>query len=459
MGREIPGVSVTNYASIFTKPIFKNQSGEWYRDVNYEDSLDLIRENFLSAQKSFVAIGYYLKHIKKNELYKDGGYQNIWECAQKEFGLSDTTASNYMKMNDAYSVNGDTPILDDNYALFNKSQLQEMLALPEEKREEIKPEQTVSEIRKIAKEEKRQKEPSAKEIRQFYDRNVKEMDVEPRSTLKDRLKTAYRNAGGGDSSFDWNGSARGVRINNGEEITWAQLVKLINQYIPQQIEEIKEDDEKECSEEQQLPGQMDFADYPGVMPKKEEEKEINVSDNCPPGIASCIRHEWGLTPEQQETGKKECEKCWHDWKKKEAVLKSAVQKNVEKDTDEYDVKVKCPEAVTGEVDGELEQDASVIVEDIEKKNQCSDYRIKKVPEQTVRLTDDMKLWLFDMAHGNLKENEIIIGFLKHYAIHGLSTEHVVQEIAFHTPYGTEGAAMAKEKLETAIVSFVEKNVN
>ena len=77
-------------------------------------------------------------------------------------------------------------------------------------------------------------------------------------------------------------------------------------------------------------------------------------------------------------------------------------------------------------------------------------------DQTERATSDMKLWLFDLAHGNLKEKEIITGFLKHYAIHGLSTGHVIQEIAFHTPYGTEGAAMAKEALEAAIVNFVEE---
>ena len=40
-------------------------------------------------------------------------------------------------------------------------------------------------------------------------------------------------------------------------------------------------------------------------------------------------------------------------------------------------------------------------------------------DQTERATSDMKLWLFELAHGNLKEKEIIAGFLKHYAIHGI----------------------------------------
>lgn len=270
MGRAMPPVSVNNFTDIFTKPIFQNQNGEWYRDVGYEDSLDIIRENFYGVRKNFVAIGYYLKHLKEKELFKKGGYQNIWEMAQEEFGLSQPAATFYMKMNDAYSVNGDTPLLDDKYADFNKSQLQEMLYLPEEKREEIKPEQTVSEIRQIAKEEKKQKEPSEKEIHWFYDQHVKDMDAEPRNTLKERLKDQYRNADGGDSSFNWKGSARGLSINSCDEITWTQLVKLINQCIPQQTDDVIEAGTSEPVEEQQLPGQMEFADYPGVMPEEDE---------------------------------------------------------------------------------------------------------------------------------------------------------------------------------------------
>lgn len=65
MSRNIPTMEVNNYASIFAKPIFKNQAGEWYRDVGYRDSVDIIHENFKGAAKSFIAIGYYLKHMKK----------------------------------------------------------------------------------------------------------------------------------------------------------------------------------------------------------------------------------------------------------------------------------------------------------------------------------------------------------------------------------------------------------
>lgn len=300
MSRKTPSVEINNYTSIFTGSV-----GEWYKNVGYEDSLDFIRDNFIKARKSFVEIGYYLKHIKEGELYKEGGYQNIWECAEGEFGLSAPAASNYMKMNDAYSVNGNTPILDEKYNGFNKSQLQEMLALTDKRREEIRPEQTVREIRGIAKEEKRLAEPSEKEIRQYYKDYIEEMDEEPRTTLKERLRERYKNAGG-NSPVQWSGSARGIRINQSDEITWAQLVKLVNRYCPEK----QRNKGKERGEEQ-LQGQMKMEDYPEVMPGK---KKSDLTSECPPGIAKCIRQEWGITSKQQEAGKKECLACWGKWR-------------------------------------------------------------------------------------------------------------------------------------------------
>ncbi len=281
-------MSAANYTDIFTKPIFKNQTGNWWSDVNYVDSLDIIRENFLKARESFVAIGYYLKHIKEKELYLEGGYSDIWQCAQAEFGLSQTAAFNYMKMNDAYSVDGDTPILDKKYAGFNKSQLQEMLTLTAEKRKEVTPEQTVSQIRETVREEKKGKEPSEQAVREFYGQYVKDMDHEPRSTLKERLKQKYRNAGGMmDGNIQWEGSARGIRISTlkerlkqkykdtggADEITWAHLVKLIERYfpyVPQEpvcVQPMGSPQAKTAEEgKTQIPGQMQIGDYPEVLP-------------------------------------------------------------------------------------------------------------------------------------------------------------------------------------------------
>ena len=42
--------------------------------VGYEDSIEIIRDETLRVQKSFVKIGWYLKHIRDDELYKEDGY-------------------------------------------------------------------------------------------------------------------------------------------------------------------------------------------------------------------------------------------------------------------------------------------------------------------------------------------------------------------------------------------------
>lgn len=73
-----------------------------------------------------------------------------------------------------------------------------------------------------------------------------------------------------------------------------------------------------------------------------------------------------------------------------------------------------------------------------------------------RFTEEMKLWLFDLAHGNLEEEAIIKGFIKHYALHGYSIENVMDDIHFHTVYGERGIRTAKNSLEHALRAFSEK---
>lgn len=70
-----------------------------------------------------------------------------------------------------------------------------------------------------------------------------------------------------------------------------------------------------------------------------------------------------------------------------------------------------------------------------------------------RDTEDMKLWLFDLAHGNLDEKSVVRGFLKYYALHDMTLGNVIQDIVFHTHYGEAGVMTAKETLELAFTSF------
>lgn len=119
------------------------------RQVGYYDSVEIIKDELFKTQRSFVKIGWYLKHIREEELYKEGGYQNIWECASDLFSLTQSTASRFMKICEKFSENNDSPELDRRYEGFDKSQMIEMLPLNQEQIKQISPDMTVKQIRQI----------------------------------------------------------------------------------------------------------------------------------------------------------------------------------------------------------------------------------------------------------------------------------------------------------------------
>ena len=62
-------------------------------------------------------------------------------------------------------------------------------------------------------------------------------------------------------------------------------------------------------------------------------------------------------------------------------------------------------------------------------------------------TEEHRLWLFDLAHGNLDEYRIVKGFIKYYVLEGLALGNVQDDIVFKTHYMPENAM---ESLKTAL---------
>lgn len=122
---------------------------KWYQDVSLDEARSIIRENITSASRSFIAVGYYLKNVRDRELYSDGGYESVWEFADAEYGISKSTTSRYMSMNDKFSLDGNSPYVAPEYKDFSRSQLQEMLYLTSEQIELVTPETQVKQIREI----------------------------------------------------------------------------------------------------------------------------------------------------------------------------------------------------------------------------------------------------------------------------------------------------------------------
>ncbi len=122
---------------------------QWYVNNDYDSIKVFIESNLSQMSRNFIAIGYYLKQVRDRKLFAIDGYMDIWQFAKDQYGISRSTASRWMSMNDKFSFDGNSPIMGEGYIEFNKSQLQEMLYLPEEKLEEAQPGMTVKEIREL----------------------------------------------------------------------------------------------------------------------------------------------------------------------------------------------------------------------------------------------------------------------------------------------------------------------
>ncbi len=225
--------SVVNLATFASgSAVFSGDNKPWYENVSYEDSKDLIREKINSAKESFVSIGYYLKYIKKNELYKEDGYDDIHSFAQAEFNFSTNTTDRYMQLNDQFSVGGNSPELEDKYTGSNLSQLFEMLPMKEEDRDTISSDMTVKEIRQVKNEVKDIRDPSTSEIKkamEYFNFTTDNPCCQSINELKkhciDTMGKCHE--GGGHSKFNFLCTPRGIKINSNDEITWNSFAKKV----------------------------------------------------------------------------------------------------------------------------------------------------------------------------------------------------------------------------------------
>ena len=124
-------------------------SKKYYLDVNLEEAETSIRASLKDAARSVIAVGHYLKVIRDKELYREAGYENVWDYAADTFGFSKSTASRYMARNDKFSVGGNSPVLAEEFREYSKAQLQEMLSLDAEQMSAVTPDMTVREIREL----------------------------------------------------------------------------------------------------------------------------------------------------------------------------------------------------------------------------------------------------------------------------------------------------------------------
>lgn len=271
----------------------ENRQEEWYQQLSLDNVKAFIRSNIAAASRSFIAIGYYLKYARDKKLYEEDGHASIWEFAREEYGISKSTASRYMTMNDRFSEGGNSPIVAKEYRGYGKSQLQEMLYLNDEQLEQVTPDTQVKQIREI-------RQP-VREVPYFELPGQLSIDDFP-DVMPEPVEYQVQPAANTGSTVlsvkDFEADEQGIAISQQEK--W-------NEVALEEAEVLREKPEPESKT---------------IAPASEE--TVVDTNTCPPNNnSSCRRQEWGTSPEEQKAGHKECVKCWEDWKNRQKVLNAA----------------------------------------------------------------------------------------------------------------------------------------
>ena len=99
---------------------------EEYTQLTLDDWLAMkesLKQDLIGVQESFVRIGYTLRTIEEQELYKRDGYETITEFAKAEYGLSASTISRFININRKFSVAGYSDRLRPEFAQIGSSKL------------------------------------------------------------------------------------------------------------------------------------------------------------------------------------------------------------------------------------------------------------------------------------------------------------------------------------------------
>ena len=102
------------------------------------------------ASESFVKIGYLLKVARDTEVLNGSDYEGDYlKFAEEEFGLDKSQVSRFIRINDRFSVGGNSDTLLPEYSGYGTRKLGIMIMLPDELTEELSPDYTVEEINEI----------------------------------------------------------------------------------------------------------------------------------------------------------------------------------------------------------------------------------------------------------------------------------------------------------------------
>lgn len=153
----------------------EHYQGDYLKTMTIETAGRIIKSDMTNVARSCVSVGFHLKAIRDRELFRDAGYDTLWDYAADQFGISKSSASRYMEINDRFSIGGNTPMLQKEYKDFSKSQLQEMISLSPEQARKVTAKTTVKQIREMKTPKKKVEEQAVIEQKDIHGQmNVKD---------------------------------------------------------------------------------------------------------------------------------------------------------------------------------------------------------------------------------------------------------------------------------------------
>lgn len=265
-----------------------------YVQMTLNDWLELkhkLKMELQGVKQSFVRIGYALRKIDDQKLYEQDGYKSIAEFAKAEYGLEASTVSRFMSINRAYSINGYSEHLREEYLELGRSQLEEMLMLPDKDREMIHPETSREQIRELKRFNKQ--EPAAGEadeihvlVEKFYEANeeiLNELYSNEAITTEEVERLIEIVNPSGNKSFRKGlyfvmMYEENIKIKkHGESpqtMSWPEFFSITQEIFKDTAagSDTYKNHFANINEEQ-IPGQMEINDYPEVLPESSEKTE------------------------------------------------------------------------------------------------------------------------------------------------------------------------------------------
>lgn len=119
-------------------------------------SLGYIKTDIADIKKNYIKLGFHLNEMEKCKYYQDLGYDNFYDCIEKNFHMDKSAVSRVIGVWREFCTYEDGSStgkmwVDDKYEKFTYSQLVEMLPLKDTERRKVRSDMTVLQIREFKK--------------------------------------------------------------------------------------------------------------------------------------------------------------------------------------------------------------------------------------------------------------------------------------------------------------------